>query len=262
VNDFKLQGTALLLWLLLAARGAIFAQSVDHSKAAQFRPSGAAQSRRFQSWPSDAKQFLARHGVSLQAVSVNDLSRAPVGSEQDNGWFGRYSLDLSAAIDSGEALGWRGGRALVHLKQHLREFGTGDEDVAQGYSNIDGESRTTLYELWAQQTILDGRLRMKAGKIDANTEFAVVATAADFLNSSMGYSPTIMQLPTYPEPKAGAVSWLGIASRYQIGIGVFKAADRGRISMAEGSKNWTLGKSELAGRASLGSWLLETPLRW
>ena len=40
----------------------------------------------------------------------------------------------------------------------------------------------------------------KAGRIDANTEFAALHASEEFLNSSMGYSPTIWGMPTYPLP--------------------------------------------------------------
>jgi carbohydrate-selective porin OprB len=47
----------------------------------------------------------------------------------------------------------------------MNEFGKGYEGAAQGYSNIDANSRTTLYEFWVEQTLVELGLHVKAGKI-------------------------------------------------------------------------------------------------
>jgi carbohydrate-selective porin OprB len=142
------------------------------------------------------------------------------------------------------------------MKQHTQEFGSCYENVAQGYSNIDGVSRTTVYESWAQQVLFGDRLRIKIGKVDANTEFAVVQTSADFLNSSMGYSPTINALPSYPEPRPGIDVSYGLAKRYHISAGIFQAEKDARMLLVEATHNWVGGASDLSGRISLGYWVL------
>jgi hypothetical protein len=99
-------------------------------------------------WRDEATGYFADHGLTFQGMSIHDISTPPSGSEGSSpGWFGRYSLDLSATIEGQKAMRLPGFQATVHLKQHLREFGAGDENVAQPYSNIDADSRTTLYGL-------------------------------------------------------------------------------------------------------------------
>ncbi|MEM7621961.1 MAG: carbohydrate porin, partial [Planctomycetota bacterium] len=65
-----------------------------------------------------------------------------------------------------------------------------------------------IYELWYEQTLLDDRIRLKVGKVDANSEFNFVDVAGDFANSSAGFSPTIFTFPSFPD-SATSVSIFG-----------------------------------------------------
>ena len=134
-----------------------------------------------------------------------------------------------------------------------------DSGVFQGYSNIDADSQLMLYELWAQQSFFSRKLRIKAGKIDANTDFDAVPTAADFLNSSMGYSPTIMEFPSYPAPKFGVDAFVELPYSSHLILGRF-ATDQGTVALAEGAHSWKSSKNANEGRAAIGLWRLHEPL--
>ncbi len=203
-----------------------------------------------------ALQLFEQRGVSFHAQFVHDWSKnLSRGSDPAYG-LGRYSFDLSATVDSGKGLGWKNGTGFIRLKQHLHEFGWSEAEAAQIYSNIDAASRTTLYEIWFEQKWMAGKLRIKGGKIDANTEFAVLENAGDFLNSSMGFSPTILAFPTYPEPKPGALVSLSGPRGYGISLGTFQSA-MGTLSLAEPRRHWSLADNELAGHLSAGYWRLD-----
>lgn len=201
--------------------------------------------------PASGLRRLGERGITLQSAVVHDLSRSVTANDQD--WFSRYSWDLTAAIDGEKAADWKGGSAALHLKQHRNALGAGYCAPMQGYSNIDATTRTSLYEAWAQQQVWGRRVRLKAGKIDANSDFATVATAADFLNASMGYSPTLMRFPTYPLPKAGVEVATAVGETSQISGGRF-AIGTGTFSLVEGAHGWG------AGRVSLGAWRLRQKL--
>jgi porin len=203
-----------------------------------------------------ALQLFEQRGVAFHGQFVNDWSKnLRSGYDSDYG-LARYSFDLSATIDSEKSLGWKSGTGFIRLKQHLHEFGWSDTTAAQLYSNIDAASRTTLYEMWFEQKWMAGKVRVKGGKIDANTEFAAVENAGDFLNSSMGFSPTILAFPTYPEPKPGGVISLTGPREYGISLGTFQSA-MGTMSLAEPRRHWSLGDSELPGHFSAGYWRLD-----
>ncbi|HEX4311539.1 MAG TPA: carbohydrate porin [Acidobacteriaceae bacterium] len=209
--------------------------------------------------PARTLHQLAQHGVSFQYLYVHDLSKAPLALPDSQNWFGRYSWDITSTIDAAKALGWNGGSAFLDLKQHTQEYGSVYTSASQGYSNIDAPSRTVLYQAWAQQLLFNNRLRLKAGRIDANTDFAGVSTAADFLNSSMGFSPTIMEFPTYPQPKMGADLAVAATKSTQISAGLF-GTNNGKMELGEVSQAWTLGASQNPGRVALGIWQLREPL--
>jgi porin len=199
-------------------------------------------------------------GLSLHGTFDYDWSEEFPSDQDANPGFGRYSVDISLGVDGRKAFGLEGTAAFIRLKHHVNHFGETDEGAAQVYSNIDAPSRTALYEAWLEQRLFSNRLRIKAGKIDANTEFAMVQNAGDFLNSSMGFSPTIVGFPTYPLPKPGINIFLHPNSTYGLGVGVFQTNGMGTMSVVEPGMHWFLGDEERAGRMSLGYWRLDGTL--
>lgn len=195
------------------------------------------------------------HGVSVQGNFIYDWSNA-INDEDDDTGFGRYSFDILVPVDGKKLLGLSGTDAMVRVRHHLNNFGDDCVGEAQLYSNIDGPARTNLYEAWIEQRLFSERVRLKFGKIDANTEFAAVQTAGDFLNSSMGYSPTIVAFPTYPEPKLGANAFFRFPGNNTLGVGIFQTASAGMLSVVEPGRSWNLGQSENPGRVSVGYWHL------
>ena len=210
--------------------------------------------------PRDLLRKMNDRGLSFQGLVVYDWSKALIRDEDSEGGFGRYSLDLSMPVDGKKLFGLQGSAGMVRLKHHMHNFGEVYDGAAQLFSNIDAASRTTLYEVWFEQRLSSDKYRLKVGKIDANTEFAAVQTAGDFLNSSMGYSPTIVAFPTYPEPKLGLNAFAHSRRNYGLGFGVFQTAGRGIMSILEPSHSWNLGQSEHPGRASFGYWRLDGKL--
>jgi len=107
-------------------------------------------------------------------------------------------------------------------------------------------------EFWFEQAWRDGKLRIKAGKIDANTEFALVENGADFLNSSMGYSPTILVMPTYPNARHGLNAFLVPSDKFYAGLGVYDADGKGFMAISEAGTRWKFGPAEVARPSGLG----------
>lgn len=145
---------------------------------------------------------------------------------------------------------------MLRLRNHLDILGEDEIGEAQAFSNIDAKPRTTLYEAWMEQHFFSDRLRLKFGKIDANTEFAAVQNASDFLNSSMGYSPTIMAFPTYPEPKLGLNAFLHPTRNDALGLGLFQTSTAGTLLIFEPEHAWSPGRRENPGHISVGYWRL------
>lgn len=198
---------------------------------------------------------LVQHGALFNVAFINDWSRNFRGGAE-SGSVNRYLLKTSITLDTQKSLGWKGGTAFASLQHHLGRQGGDEAGDAQGFSNIDATQRTHLYELWYQQEALKNKLRVKAGKVDANSEFAVVENSADFMNSSMGYSPTILALPTYPEPRPAINVFYRPTTRYSLAGGLYGTARDGAMLLAEAGRRWILSSRELPGRTSFGFWRL------
>lgn len=143
-------------------------------------------------------------GFSLGAAYTAEFSSVLRGGVQQAGSF-RNLFTLDATIDFERVLGVHGGLLFAQfLSVDGESGGSADSGDLQVYSNIESErSLDTIYELWIEQHFFSDRLRVKAGKIDANSEFAFVEIAGDFANSSAGFSPTLVGFPTYPDPATG-----------------------------------------------------------
>jgi porin len=204
-----------------------------------------------------AVQQMALRGFVFDGMFVNDWSKGFHNAFESAEGFSRSSVDLFLRLDNEKIAGWKGNSALVRFKSHMEQFGAGFDHCAQLYSNIDSPNRTGIYELWMEQKLYGGRLRIKGGKIDSNTEFAVVESAGDFLNSSMGFSPTIMAFPSYPQPKLGLGVFLEPLSKTGLELGIFQTSGMGTLALAEPSRRWSMGGNELSGRASVGYWRLD-----
>jgi porin len=67
----------------------------------------------------------------------------------------------------------------------------------------------------------DGKLRLKVGKVDANTEFSVIDNGLDFMNSSSQVTPTLYVFPTTPAPMPSANLFFSPNETCYAGFGVY-----------------------------------------
>lgn len=113
----------------------------------------------------------------------------------------------------------------------LQRGGNGSDDIGdiQAFSNIDEADFEKIYEAWLQFEVSND-MRIKVGQIDMNGEFAFADNAADFINSSMGFSPTIFALPTYPDPALGGVLGYRLSQNSELSVGFNAGADHDDFS--------------------------------
>lgn len=149
--------------------------------------------------------LLAEHepeGVEVNGSWIGEYNTVLSGGIDQQGGV-RHLLTIDATIDLESLLGLE--RTTVFAQLLHAEPGTGggsaDAGDLQVFSNIEiDRSFTAIHELWIEHEIETANLRIKAGKVDANSEFAAVDMLAGFSNSSAGFSPTIFALPSYPDP--------------------------------------------------------------
>jgi carbohydrate-selective porin OprB len=189
-------------------------------------------------------RLLGAQELNLQVL--NDSSYVAKGGLNehtfDNRIFGL--LGLSYQLSSNTA---------VYGDLQFNRGKNGSEAVGdlQAYSNIDADNFSAIGELWIQHELPTLGLRFKLGQVDANNEFAYVDHAVEFINSSMGFSPTVTYLPTFPEPRLSLNAFWHSDTIGGFGFGAYTNEDRSFESpfvISQWKKQW----SDL--EVSLGYW--------
>lgn len=222
--------------------------------------------------PWDVRSRLAERGVHFHADLTIDWTRNFRGGLRRSSGV-HHLLMAEISLDLDELLSLPGGLFLIEFQNNdgdlFSDRLTGD---LQGYSDISEDRRTQISQLWYQQSFFDELLRVKVGKVDANTEFAFVENAGEFLNASMGVSPTIFVMPTYPDPATSINVFVAPHDAFQLGFGFYDGAlQRGVRTGSRGPSTffdshsdyfligevgmlWSLGSAELPGRLGVGGW--------
>jgi porin len=184
------------------------AQSATNKPAAE-APSGSQQensgfdNKLTGGWGGE-RQRLANAGISPNAQLFLEGFENSQGGV-DTGVVGASTFDLNVAVDTQKAFGWKGGEFYVDLEDHAgRNPSTALTGDVQIFDRLNSKAYLQIFEMWYQQELFDGHLRLKVGKIDANTEFSVIDNGLSFLNSSTQVSPTITPFPTTPDPMPSA----------------------------------------------------------
>ncbi len=140
----------------------------------------------------------------------------------------RGNVDMVFTLDLQRAVNWEGGRLFVYGQNvHGQTLSQRDVGDLQLFSNLDSTISdtdrpryTAVAEYWYEQLLLDGVIRCKLGKQDANADFAYSDLGGDFVHSSFGLPPTI-PLPTFPSQALGAAIFYAPTEELSLGIGAY-----------------------------------------
>ncbi len=167
------------------------------------------------------RRRLADAGVLLNAQLVLEGFENFQGG-RDTGTAASSTFDLNLTVNTGRAFDWQGGTFYMDVEDHAGKDPssvlTGD---LQGFDKLNSLPYFQIFELWYQQTLFDGWLRVKLGKIDANTEFSVIDDGLRFLNASTQVAPTILGFPTTPAPMPGVNLFFTPDKLWYAGFGAF-----------------------------------------
>ncbi len=171
-----------------------------------------------------ARNALDDAGIAFAGSLISEWSDVFRGGIDQKSAF-RFLLDLNLSLDLSKLAGIEGGS--VFLDFQTADAGSGAQFYGefQTYSNIaiDG-SITQLSQAYYEQWLFDRALRVKVGKVDANTEFAYIASAGGFINASSGFTPTIFALPTYPNASTSVNLFVYPSEHTYLGAGVYDGA--------------------------------------
>jgi porin len=147
-------------------------------------------------------------------ISTNDATR----------YYGLLDLAFTLDLEQGGIPG-----QFFVLAQNTHGRGLTEDFIGdfQTLSNIDAfDDIAQVSEYWWEFPVLEDRLSVRLGKQDVNTEFVLLDTASDFIQSSFGISP-VVGLPTYPETSAAAVLLAQVTSSLNLRVGVWDGAPDG-----------------------------------
>lgn len=198
---------------------------------------------------------LERRGLTITAATTADASR-PTAGATGGVPVNRALLDVGLDLDLATA-GIGNGRLFVGYQHKGGGDGAACLEDGQGYSNIDAPDFRRVVEVWYERS-LGTRARIKAGLNDANAEFAFVENGAEFINSSMGFSPSVFVMPTYPDPQLGIIVQTQPTSWSYAGAGIYNGGPalgvddfKAVFAIAEAGMRWNrLG----GGRVGFGYW--------
>ncbi len=157
---------------------------------------------------------LGNDGITLGAQETSeDLGNVTGGIHRGFDYDGVTVLNLQ--LDTNKAFGWAGGTLNISAEQiHGRSVSEDNLDNLQTVSGIEATRSTRLWELWYQQSVLDGQLDVKIGQQSVDQEFMVSTGSALYLNTVMGW-PLVPSDDMYAGGPAYPLSSLGVRVRAQ-----------------------------------------------
>jgi carbohydrate-selective porin OprB len=205
---------------------------------------------------------LGEAGVAVGGVYTLDFGQVLSGGLRRRS-AARGLLDVGLALDLEALAGLRGATFYAGIQSFRGRNGSEDLGDIHGYSNIDAERFDSFAEVWYEQRLAASRVRLKLGSVDANTEFAFVEAAEQFINSSAGFSPTIFSMPTYPDPAPSVNVFFRPTEKVRLGLGVYRSSLRrddlnrdseALFSIGEVGVSWPGSRLWSGGRLALGAW--------
>jgi len=113
-------------------------------------------------------------------------------------------LDANMNLNLEKLMGLKKGTFYVDFEYHGGDNPTskltGDLQV---FDKNNADPFFEVLEIWYQQILFNNKLRIKLGKVDANTEFSVIDNGLDFMNSPTQVTPAFPVFPTFPDPMPG-----------------------------------------------------------
>lgn len=176
------------------------------------------------------RAWLWQRGLAATVSSLTDASVVMAGGGDPGATALRTLVDAELDVDGERLCGLTGTRLYLDAQLQRGRDGSQDTGDFQVYSNIDGPDRLQLAQLFVEQVFADGAVRLKLGKSDANTDFAYVEHGLRFVQSSFGFSPTVLGFPTYPDPAFGGAAFAEPGLGTYVGAGVYDGATQAGIA--------------------------------
>ena len=168
------------------------------------------------------REWLAQRGVTFSVgYTAEAFTNVRLDEQRRRGAEYLGSFDANIDFDLTKLQLARGHVVINAENVHGRSINNSRVGAFQAPSNLDSGSFSKFTELYYADSYAGDRVRIKAGRQYADSDFSVTENAAEFLNSSYGLVPTI-PCPTYPTPMPGVSVWAVPARWISAGVGVYR----------------------------------------
>ncbi|MBS7812799.1 carbohydrate porin [Roseococcus pinisoli] len=175
--------------------------------------------------PFGIVQSLSNRGIELRLSYMTDVLGNVQGGQR-RGWVNQGLLEPSLQVDFERLAG------ITGLKGYLNGFfihntGRIRRDYVGGVNTIgaiEAMPRIRLSEVWLEQSLLDGAIRLRAGQLAADVEFLFSDLSTMFLQSDF---PTISALnlpgggPAFPLATPGAMVAVRPSAGFDLSAAIF-----------------------------------------
>jgi porin len=164
------------------------------------------------------RSALWNYGITFGIQDTNEVWGNVTGGIKRGASYDGVTL-MGVGLDTQRAFGWEGGTINVSAWNiRGRSISTDNLLNLQTASGILAAPTTRLWEVWFQQSFLDGRFDVKIGQQSLDQEFMTSQYSGLFLNTMMGW-PMVPSADLYAGGPAYPLSSLGIRLRTQLGNG-------------------------------------------
>lgn len=201
-----------------------------------------------------ARPILESHGLTVDSSFLYSPFMKTAGGangEASAKGYGLFSVGVS--LDTEAAKLWKGGK-FFSLYQLKTGYGLSGENGAMGdYFGFDGwemDQISQISELWYQQKFFDGKIRLKIGKQDSNTDFGFLNSGWDFMNTAFSVNPNT-PLPSFPYTPFGFMAEVNPKEWLSIRNGIY-SKDSCPFNITEIEFKPTI--KNMPGRYMIGAW--------
>jgi porin len=168
-------------------------------------------------------------GISIDPVYYGEVfTNTKGGISTNDATQYQALLDLPITIDFNKMNTPLPGKFFLRA-QNTHGRGITEDFVGDTFvvSNIDSFNNITqMTEYWWEIPLFEDTVALRLGKQDVNTEFLVMDSAADFIQSSFGLSPSA-SLSSYPDTSMAAVIFVQLTESVQLKGGLWDAKGDG-----------------------------------
>jgi len=157
---------------------------------------------------------LGVYGISLGLQETSEVLGNATGGVQRGAAYDGLT-EMSLGLDTQKAFGWAGGIFNISALQiHGSNLSAENLLTLQTASGIEADPTTRLWELWYQQSFLNGITDLKVGQQSIDQEFMISQYSGLFINTMMGW-PMLPSANLYAGGPAYPLSSLGVRLRAQ-----------------------------------------------